>query len=38
MMFPPSAPIDVPTGMFLEAHAYQHLQACQHNIGHSKED
>lgn len=38
MVFPPPAPIDIPTGMFLEAHAYQHLEACQHNIGHGKQD
>ena len=38
MVFSLSAPIHIPSSMLLKAHANHHLEACEHDIGHSTQE
>jgi hypothetical protein len=38
MMISLSAPIHIPSGVFLKAHANHHLEACEHDIGHCRQE
>ena len=38
MVFSLSAPIHIPSSMLLKAHANHHLEACEHDIGHSRQE
>jgi hypothetical protein len=38
MMISFLASIHIPSGVFLKAHANHHLEACEHDIGHSGQE